>query len=57
MPGAFSLPDAAQSGKARFFSGGNSLEDKTKMRESVHTDQSIWLSLEHGTSCETKLRD
>lgn len=57
MPGAFSLPDAAQSGKAWFFSGGDSPKDKTKMGQSVHTAQSIWLGLQCGCSCETRLRD
>lgn len=58
MPGAFSLPDAAQSGKAQFSScGADSLKDKAKTGHSVLTAQSIWLGLEYGCSCETRLRD
>lgn len=58
MPGAFSLPDAAQSGKAPFSScRADTLKDKTKMGQSVLTAQSILLSLEYGCSCETRLRD
>jgi len=57
MPGVFSLPDAAQNGKAQFSScGGDSLKDKPKMELSVLTAQSIWLGLEYGCSCETRLR-
>lgn len=58
MPGAFGLPDAAQNREAQFFScGANSLKYKAKMGQSVLAAQSIWLHLEDGCSCETRLRD
>lgn len=51
------MPDAAQSGKAQFCCGPCSLKDKAETGQSVLTAQSIWLGLEHGYSCETRLRD